>query len=44
LKEDIAIHILSFDLAAQNQDEFRSKCDDFIGQTRRILDSLNNKD
>ena len=25
LKEDIIIHILSFDLAAQNQDEFNTK-------------------
>jgi 5-methylcytosine-specific restriction enzyme subunit McrC len=43
LKEDIAIHIVSFDMAAQNQVEFKSKCDEFINEIREILDSLINK-
>lgn|GEM_PF-1385162 len=42
LKEDIIIHILSLDLAAQNQDEFNTKCDDLIDEIRKIVQSLNN--
>jgi hypothetical protein len=43
LKEDIVIHNVSFDMEAQNQDEFKIKCDDFINEIRKILDSLVNK-
>jgi hypothetical protein len=37
LKEDIVIHIVSFDMAAQNQDEFKIKCDDFINELEKYF-------
>jgi len=36
-------YVLHIDMAAQNQVEFKSKCDDFINEIREILDSLINK-
>jgi 5-methylcytosine-specific restriction enzyme subunit McrC len=42
LKEDITPHFVSFDMEAENDDEFKIKCDEFINEIRKILDSLVN--
>jgi 5-methylcytosine-specific restriction enzyme subunit McrC len=41
LKGDIRVHIVTFDLGAQNEYEFNRTCDDFINKVRNILYSLN---
>ena len=43
MEGDIIVHVISFDLAALNEKEFKSKCDDFMNEIKKILDSLHNK-
>lgn len=43
LEEDIKVHIVSFDLEAANEDEFKHKCVDFTSEIRNILNLLGNK-
>ena len=43
LEEDITVHIILFDLEAENEDAFKYKCDDFMDEIRKILNSLNDK-
>ena len=43
LKEDITIHIVPFDLQAENEGDFEHKCVNFITEIRSILNSLRSK-
>src|SRR6476646_3102450 len=43
LEEDITVHIILFDLEAENEDAFKYKCDDFIHEIRKVINSLIDK-